>query len=342
MRKVKRAKRRKIGVWGGVAVLGTAIFGVSTGENVASANATGGATSTGAASRLETAAREDGANGGFWPRLGSDAILTSEFSGNSGFAGVSTVDVENGKTPTNGASAQGRVESANFVGYSARSAFSERESSVSGRARLVDWTALDATTETIGAAGANENPVANGTGALSKENRKIGESAGIGANRENKTTASRSKTPILRDEPVATAQNGGSLAGALVSTFGALAVVLGAFFASVAFLRRTGANGGGGSALEIVDSLAVGDKARLLTIRWGNRLILAAKTPEKIAPLAEIADADEANAMLSEIERRKENASLGKVGEKTAAIWKRGRDAASVWRTAFGTKGRRR
>jgi len=107
-------------------------------------------------------------------------------------------------------------------------------------------------------------------------------------------------------------------------------------------LRRTGANGGGGSALEIVDSLAVGDKARLLTIRWGNRLILAAKTPEKITSLAEIADADEASALLAEIERRKENASLGKVGEKTAAIWKRGRDAASVWRTAFGTKGRRR
>ncbi|MBQ9126955.1 MAG: flagellar biosynthetic protein FliO, partial [Thermoguttaceae bacterium] len=169
---------------------------------------------------------------------------------------------------------------------------------------------------------------------------KIGE---IGENSENKAGSARPKTPILRDEPVATAQNGGSLAGALVSTFGALAVVLGAFFALVALLKRTGANGGGvGSALEIVDSTPVGEKARLLTIRWGNRLILAAKTPEKIASLAEITDVDEASALLAEIERRKENAKIGNVGEKTAAIWKRGRDAASVWRTAFGTKGRRR
>ena len=91
----------------------------------------------------------------------------------------------------------------------------------------------------------------------------------------------------------------------------------------------------------MVDSLAVGDKARLLTIRWGNRLILAAKTPEKIAPLAEIADVEEANAMLAEIERRKETAATGDVGAKAAAIWRRGRVAANVWRTAFKAEGRR-
>ncbi|MBR4103742.1 MAG: flagellar biosynthetic protein FliO, partial [Thermoguttaceae bacterium] len=125
-----------------------------------------------------------------------------------------------------------------------------------------------------------------------------------------------------------TTQGGGSLGSALVSTFGALAVVLGAFFALVAFLRRTGPKNGGGSALEIVDSLAVGDKARLLTIRWGNRLILAAKTPEKIAPLAEITDVEEASAMLAELERRKESASSGDVGARAAAIWKLGRAAA--------------
>ena len=335
-----------IGVWGGVAILATAaIGGDPIGGNVATANA-----STGAASRLEAAAREDAANGGFWPRLGSDAIPVSEFNENSGFAGVLTDGGGNEKTPINGTSARGSVESANFVGYSARSDFNERGNRGDGRTRLVDWTAPDGTPTTENAPTGSANRTFESTTPVATlgENGEVGETTKIGEKSENdgggegETTASRPKTPILRDEPTLTTQGGGSLGSALVSTFGALAVVLGAFFALVAFLRRTGPKNGGGSALEIVDSLAVGDKARLLTIRWGNRLILAAKTPEKIAPLAEITDVDEANALLAEIERRKETASSGNIGGKTTAIWERGRDAASVWRTAFGTKGRRR
>lgn len=327
MRKVNRAKRRKIGVWGGVAIWGTAtIWGAPVGESVALANATGGATS-----RLEAAAREDATNGGFWPRLGSDAIPVAGFNESSGFIGVLTDGVGNGKTPARETAARGSVESANFVGYSARSDFSEQEGSVSGRTRLVDWTAPVATLGEVG-----EN------GEIAKVNEKSGNSENSGVS-EDGAVASRPKTPILRDEPTSATPTGGSLGSALVSTFGALAVVLGAFFALVAFLKRTGPKSGGGSALEIVDSLAVGDKARLLTIRWGNRLILAAKTPEKIAPLAEITDVDEANALLAEIKRRKEtSATADDVGAQAAAIWKRGRDAASVWRTTFGTKGRRR
>jgi len=352
MRKVKRTKRRKIGVWGGVAVLATAaIGGDPIGGNVSTANAsTGGATSTGPASRLEAAAREDaanGASGGFWPRLGSDAIPDSGFNENSGFAGVLTDGGGNEKTPINGTSARGNVESANFVGYSARSDFGERENWGGGRTRLVDWTTPDGTPPTENAPTGSANRTFESTTPVATlgevgETAKGGEKSENGGGGEGETTASRPKTPILRDEPTLTTQGGGSLGSALVSTFGALAVVLGAFFALVAFLKRTGPKSGGGNALEIVDSLAVGDKARLLTIRWGNRLILAAKTPEKIAPLAEIADVDEANALLAEIERRKETASSGNIGGKTTAIWERGRDAASVWRTAFGTKGRRR
>ena len=198
-------------------------------------------------------------------------------------------------------------------------------------------TPSNASEENVGASVAKAEGV---DGAAEKQGRE--ETAEVGGNKENGEIATRSKTPILRDEPTSTTRNGGSWGSAFVSTFGALAVVLGAFFALVALLKRTGASGnGGGTALEIVDSASVGDKARLLTIRWGNRLILAAKTPENIASLAEITDVDEANAMLAEIERRKENAALGKVGEKTAAIWKRGRDAANVWRTGLTAKGRR-
>ena len=301
----KRAKRRKISVGTGVAVVGAAAFFVAIFENGAAANE----------------------NGGFWPRWGTNAVSTSEINEKNGFAGTPKVGGE-----SDAMAARNRVELANFADYFSNADFNERKSAVDAETRLVAWSEPDAAPLSV------ERPVETPTPETPvATNGENGETA------KNGEDASRSKTPILRDEPTSAKRNGGSLGNALVSTFGALAVVLGAFFALVALLKRTGANGGGvGSALEIVDSTPVGEKARLLTIRWGNRLILAAKTPEKIASLAEITDVDEASALLAEIERRKENAKIGNVGEKTAAIWKRGRDAASVWRTAFGTKGRRR
>ena len=310
MREINRVKRRKTSV----AVVVAAIGGVAIGGNVATANE----------------------NGGFWPRLGASAIPTAEFDGNAGFAGATMLDGANDSATAE----PKRVESANFAGYSVvPSDLLERTDAANGRTRLVGWTEPDAAPssalQSLETSTANEPPAPVPT---SSEDDKT---AGISENKKNGETASERKTPILRDEPTSTAR-GGSWASALVSTFGALAVVLGAFFALVAFLKRTNPkNGGVGSALEIVDSLAVGDKARLLTIRWGNRLILAAKTPEKIAPLAEIADVDEASALLAEIERRKEAAATGDVGAKAAAIWKRSVDAANAWRTTRGTKGRR-
>ena len=214
MRKVKRTKRRKIGVWGGVAVLATAaIGGDPIGGNVSTANAsTGGATSTGAtstgaASRLEAAAREDaanGASGGFWPRLGSDAIPDSGFNENSGFVGVLTDGGGNEKTPINGTPARGNVESANFVGYSARSDFGERENWGGDRTRLVDWTAPDGTPTTENAPTESANWTFESTTPVATlgENGEVGETAKIGEKSENggggegETTASRPKTPI--------------------------------------------------------------------------------------------------------------------------------------------------
>ena len=332
MRNIKRIKRRKTSVVG--AVLVAAVFGVAGGNNVASARENAGTPSPlAAASRWKTAEQSEKGNDGFWPRLGSNAVSTSEFNGNVDYAGERNAD---GK-PSAATTGKDRVETANFIGYAGTLGLNERNGATNGRTRLVDWTTPDATSPVapIGLAGGTGQ---NGETAGTVADGEKTEAAASGASDEN---ASRAKTPILRDEPTETTR-GGSLASALVSTFGALAVVLGAFFALVAFLKRTGPKiGGVGSALEIVDSLAVGDKARLLTIRWGNRLILAAKTPEKIAPLAEIADVEEASALLAEIERRKGAASTGDVGAKAAAIWKRGVDAASVWRTARETKGRR-
>ncbi len=304
MRKIKRVKRRK----GGVAVVGAAAWCVAILGNGAAANE----------------------NGGFWPRLGTNAVSSAEFDENVAFA-----DANDSTTAE-----RRRAVSANFVGYFAGSDWLERTNAADGRTRLVGWTERDAIPADVVPA-LKTSPTSEPIAPI-KTSSEGDEKASISENRGNKESLSRVKTPILRDEPILSTRNGDSWGSALVSTFGALAVVLGAFFALVAFLKRTSPKGVGGSALEIVDSTPVGDKARLLTIRWGNRLILAAKTSEKITPLAEIANLDEANAMLAEIERGKEAATIGDVGEKAAAIWKRGRDAASVWRTAFGTKGRRR
>ncbi len=314
MREIKRIKRRKISV--GVAILSAAVFGVATGKCVASPNERdGGASLLAAAGRPEASAQSENGNGGFWPRLGSNAVSTPGSTGNASWTDAPTGDAA--------ARAQSRVEPANFIGYSGSFDGNERGGAIDGRTRLVDWTTTAPVGETAKVSGIGKDVQAAAFA-------PVGESG------------SRSKTPILRDEPTAATRGGGSIGSALVSTFGALAVVLGAFLALVAFLKRTAPNGGGsGGALEIVDSLAVGDKTRLWTIRWGNRLVLAAKTPEKIAPLAEIADVDEANALLAEIERRKSATATGEVGAKAAAIWKRGVDATSVWRTALGAKGRR-
>lgn len=309
MRKIKRVKRRKASVAG----VGATFFCVAVWGNGAAANE----------------------NGGFWPRLGANGASSAEFDDNAGFADAAKFDGANDSATEE----PGRVESANFAGYSVGSDLLERANAAVGRTWLVGWAEPDAAT--ANAVPALEKSAANEPIAPIKTSSENGETAALGENRENGGTASV-KTPILRDEKTASARGGGSLGSALVSTFGALAVVLGAFFALVAFLKRTGPKCGDGGSLAVVDSLTVGDKARLLTIRWGNRLILAAKTPENFTSLAEIADAEEANAMLTEIERRKEAASTGDVGAKAAAIWKRGRDAASVWRTAFETKGRRR
>lgn len=366
MRDIERIKGRKTRF--GVAILSAAALGVATEPSVEAANGNGGKTSLfAAAGRAEASAPSENANGGFWPRLGSNAGSTFNVNGNAW---------PSASTDGAAAGAQSRVESANFIGYSGSFGGNEPGGATNGRTRLVDWTTSDALP--LGAAqslaaplsiapvGGNEGTAkssvnrenapsaaiaettktsANGENASSAA---IGETTKVGEDKEDAKAAavgeseSRSKTPILRDEPTAATRGGGSFGSALVSTFGALAVVLGAFLALVAFLKRTAPNSGGsGGALEIVDSLAVGDKARLLTIRWGNRLILAAKTPEKIASLAEIADVDEASALLAEIERRKSATATGEVGAKAAAIWKRGVDATSVWRTAFGAKGRR-
>ncbi len=216
----------------------------------------------------------------------------TETNGRAGNAGFADVAQE-GSGGEGGAS---RVKSADFTDFGENADFVERKSATTGKTRLVGWTASD------------------------------------GATAETSETAesTETKTPILRGETTAK-PTGGSFFGALVSTVGSLALVLGAFFALVALWKRTAPKTGGVGVAETLDSTPLGDRARLLTIRWGNRLILAARTPEKITPLAEITEPGEAAEMLAAIERRKNAASSGFSGR-----------GALDFLSAFGAKGRKR
>ncbi|MBR4833666.1 MAG: flagellar biosynthetic protein FliO [Thermoguttaceae bacterium] len=243
---------------------------------------------------------ESARGGGFLPRLGTNAVEPSERDEKVGFAGFATEAKSGARS--------GRVKSADFVGFAGKEDFAEREKTALGGTRLVGWTASDAGTgDSNGAAEIEAETAPNGGSTVTK-------------------------TPILRDETAANPADGGSFFGALVSTIGSLAVVLGVFFALVALWKRTAPKSGNGAgAAEVLDSTPLGDRARLLTIRWGNRLILAARTPEKIAPLAEIAEPVEVAEALAEIERRKNAASSGFSGR-----------GAVDFLTAFGAKGRKR
>lgn len=251
-----------------------------------------------------------GEGGGFLPRLGSSAVGDNDRAGNSGFAGFTT-NFNDGESVNDGVS-DGRVESAGFVDFAENCGGAGSDVAAAGRARLVAWDP----------SGEKTNDAAGTSGTSGKGG------------------ATQTKTPILREE-TATTPSGGSFFGALVSTVGSLAVVLGAFFALVALWKRTSPQSGNGGAAEVVDSSPLGDRARLLTIRWGNRLILAARTPEKIAPLAEIADPAEVAETLAEIERRKSAAASrfsGRFGEAVGMRF----DAGGLWKAAFGAKGRKR
>lgn len=248
-----------------------------------------------------------GEGGGFLPRLGSNAVGNNDRAGNAGFAGFAT-NFNDGES-ANGGVSNGRVESAGFIDFAGNSDVAGSGGAAAGRARLVAWDSS-------------------------------GEKTSDAAGTPGKGGATQTKTPILREE-TATTPSGGSFFGALVSTVGSLAVVLGAFFALVALWKRTSPQSGNGGAAEVVDSSPLGDRARLLTIRWGNRLILAARTPEKITPLAEIADPAEVAETLAEIERRKSAAASRFSGRFGEAVGGR-LDAGGLWKAAFGAKGRKR
>ncbi len=104
--------------------------------------------------------------------------------------------------------------------------------------------------------------------------------------------------------------------GALFSSLGALALTLGAFFGLVYLTklltpRRTRRLS---ETLEIVESCPVDSKNELITIRWGRKLILAAKSSGSWTALSEVSDAEEVEQYLKEADSKRQPSKPGSLG----------------------------
>lgn len=86
-----------------------------------------------------------------------------------------------------------------------------------------------------------------------------------------------------------------------MTTFGSLAVVLGAFFVLAWFIRRTRPKGLGALPLEAVELLGrspLDGKQHLQVVRFGNKLLLVAVSAGSAQTLCELSDADEINHVM--------------------------------------------
>ena len=105
----------------------------------------------------------------------------------------------------------------------------------------------------------------------------------------------------------------GSFEHALVSGVGALALVLCVFFGLVYLAkiltpkRRRKLS----CSLEVIDSCFVDSKSELITVRWGGKLILVARSSGNWTPLSEVSNPEDVDRFL------KENASDNDDGGKT-------------------------
>ena len=119
-----------------------------------------------------------------------------------------------------------------------------------------------------------------------------------------------SKTPI-RIKPTDAVKTRESFNGrVLLSTFGALALVIGCFFGLVYILKLIAPNKFNlrSGLVEVVDSVVVSKKVRLSTIKWGNQLFLLAVTNESATTIGRLDDSDEIDRTLANISKtRKDN-----------------------------------
>jgi flagellar biogenesis protein FliO len=122
-----------------------------------------------------------------------------------------------------------------------------------------------------------------------------------------------SKTPIdlknskNEQHKNASLSNKRSYYRSLISTIGSLALVIG-FFLGIIYLLKTLAPNKfvrNSALIEVVDSCRLSRKAELLTIKWGSKLILVSSFPDNAVLLSEIADVEEKERMIRELQDNK-------------------------------------
>ena len=120
----------------------------------------------------------------------------------------------------------------------------------------------------------------------------------------------QTKTPISSQKGGKDGDNGKSKPfGALVTSFGALALTLGFFFGCIYLIKLLAPNRirRSSGSIEILDSCFIGKKTELFTVKWGPKLLLTCISGEKTGVLAEISDKEDVEIFLETLKQDKEN-----------------------------------
>lgn len=118
------------------------------------------------------------------------------------------------------------------------------------------------------------------------------------------------KTPISSPKGGKDGANGKSKPfGALVTSFGALALTLGFFFGCIYLIKILAPNRicRSSGSIEILDSCFLGKKTELFTVKWGPKLLLTCISGEKTGVLAEISGKEDVESFLKALKQNKEN-----------------------------------
>ena len=139
----------------------------------------------------------------------------------------------------------------------------------------------------------------------------------------------QTKTPISSQKGGNDGANGKSKPfGALVTSFGALALTLGFFFGCIYLIKLLAPNRicRSTGSIEILDSCLIGKKTELFTVKWGPKLLLTCISCEKTGVLAEISDREDVESFLKALKQNKENGAKIPVFQRLKQTF-RGADA---------------
>lgn len=97
-----------------------------------------------------------------------------------------------------------------------------------------------------------------------------------------------------------------------LQTIVVLAVVLGAMWLVLKWLRKRGIGasfGGSGSAVQVLNRGYLGGRHQMVLVRFGRRVLLLGVTPQSVNVLSEISNAEEASHVLAQLESAKVGSS---------------------------------